>query len=92
MNKKIVSFAKSRNSANIVRSNMIGVINDQRGSYIKSSGYKQDITKDFIERTFKMGIKDPFTINTIAFEQTKKDLSTKVLIRKQRATSSLKEK
>ena len=36
MNRKIVSFAKSRNSANIVRSNLAGVLNDQRGTYIKS--------------------------------------------------------
>lgn len=38
-----------------------------------------------------VGIKDPFAVNTIAMETTRKNVKGQVLIRKQRATSSLRE-
>ena len=68
LNRKIVSFAKSRNSVNIKRSNLTGVMNDARGTLIRGQGVKSIITKDFHERTTLVGIKDPFAINAIAME------------------------
>ena len=90
INRKIVNFAKSRNSVNVKRSNMIGVMNDARGTLIKGQGVQALITKGFHERTTKMGINDPFASHTIAMESTRKKLKSTVLIRKQRATSSLR--
>ena len=91
LNRKIVSFAKSRNSVNIKRTNLTGVLNDARGTLVRGQGRQQLITKDFHERTTKVGITDPFAVNTIAMETTRKNIKGQVLIRNQRATSSLRE-
>jgi len=56
MNRKIVSFAKSRNSVNVKTSNLAGLLNDARGTLVRGQGVQPLITKDFHERTTKMGI------------------------------------
>ena len=73
LNKKIVSFAKNRNSVSI-KSNRTMIMNDHRGSHVTSSARRDEITRGFHERTVKMGINQPFKINSLDYESKKKGL------------------
>ena len=80
--KKIQSFGNSRNSLQVTRTTLLGVLDKTRAPLVRGEGRKALITKDFYERTTAVGIKDPFAINTIAMENTRKELKGQVLVRK----------
>lgn len=54
-----------------------------------SSVRKDEITKGFHDRIIRNGISEPFKINSLDYESKKKTMQTKILARKQRATSTL---